>query len=315
MEINATLAIVVAGSLLDTLIGDPYWMPHPIRLFGNMISFMEQRLNKGARRVVKGAFMWFVLCSVVWLFFYFVGGLLIDNQIVYAVWSAIFFFFALSSRCLIEEGLKVERVLQSGDVVAARNQLSMIVGRQTKDLDAHQIRSAVVETLSENLSDGVVAPLFYFAIGGVPLMMLYKMINTLDSMVGYKSDRYLDFGRISAKMDDVANFIPARLTALLMALVSLSCRALVHIFKYAHCHASPNSGYPESALSGILDCRLGGPNSYFGKIVDKPYIGKNSRELTHRDVVRTALINAKVALVCYLLLMFLTLLTASGGRG
>ncbi len=282
-------------------------MPHPIRLFGNMISFMERRLNRGARRVLKGAVTWFVLCSVVWLFFYFAGRLLLENQIVYAAWSAIFFFFALSSRCLIEEGLKVERVLQRGDVDGARKQLSMIVGRETKTLDAHQIRSAVVETLSENLSDGVVAPLFYFAIGGVPLMMLYKMINTLDSMVGYKSDRYKDFGYLSAKMDDVANFIPARLTALLMALVSLSRRAFVHILKYARCHASPNSGYPESALSGVLDCRLGGPNYYFGKIVDKPYIGKNSRDLTHRDVVRTALINAKVALVCYLLLVFLIL--------
>ncbi len=303
-----TLVVVVVGAFLDTLIGDPYWMPHPIRVFGNMISYMEQRLNKGNSRVLKGAFTWGVLCIGVWMFFYVAELIIGGNQIVAIIWGTIFFFFGISNRCLIEEGLKVEKVLNSGDLEGARRQLSMIVGRETKSLNGHQIRSAVVETLSENLSDGVVAPLFYFAIGGVPLMMLYKMINTLDSMVGYKSDRYLYFGRVSAKMDDVANFIPARLTALLMVVVSLSYRAFIHIIKFAKCHASPNSGYPESALSGVLDCRLGGPNYYFGKILDKPYIGINDRELTHRDVIRTVVLNAKVAVVCYVLLILLSLL-------
>ncbi len=139
-------------------------------------------------------------------------------------------------------------------------------------------------------------------------MMAYKMINTLDSMVGYKNDKYRDFGFVSAKMDDVANFIPARLTALLMAIVSLSWRAVQFILKYGNSHSSPNSGYPESALAGVLDCRLGGPNQYFGVMVEKPYIGENPRELTHRDVVNCALINGKVAAICYVILMLLAIL-------
>ncbi len=311
MEIDVALAVVVIGALLDSLIGDPYWMPHPIRLFGNMIYLAEKRLNRGGGRVLKGALMWAVLCSVVYLFFYVAQLLIANNEVVAIVWGSIFFFYGVSNRCLIEEGLKVERVLNRGDLNGARTQLSMIVGRDTKALDAHQIRSAVVETLSENLSDGVVAPLLYFAIGGVPLMMLYKMINTLDSMVGYKSDRYLYFGRVAAKMDDVANFIPARLTALLMVVVSCSYRAAVHVVKFASHHASPNAGYPESALSGVLDCRLGGPNNYFGKVVDKPYIGVNGRALTHKDVIRTAWLNAKVACACYLLLIVWNMLLFS----
>ncbi len=302
MEITPALIIVIAGSTLDTLIGDPYWMPHPIRLFGNMISRMERWLNRGDQRRLKGGAMWVGLCATVFTFFASVEYLLTPLTTLYTLWGALFLFFGLSSRCLIDEGLKVERILNSGELEGARRQLSMIVGRETKDLSPSQIRSAVVETLSENLSDGVVAPLFYFAIGGVPLMMLYKMVNTLDSMVGYKSDRYRDFGFVAAKMDDVANFIPARLTALLMVVVSCSWRAVTHICKYSRCHSSPNAGFPESALSGVLDCRLGGANSYFGTVVNKPYIGANARELNHRDIITTVWLNAKVALVCYLLL-------------
>ncbi|MFI3264411.1 MAG: adenosylcobinamide-phosphate synthase CbiB [Rikenellaceae bacterium] len=305
MEINIIIIIATIGLLLDSCIGDPYWMPHPIRLFGNMISAMERKLNQGENRLFKGAVTWLVLCGVVWLFFFAVDILIGGNIVLQIIWGSIFFFFGISNRCLIEEGLKVESILNQDDLKGAREQLSMIVGRETKQLNPSQIRSAVIETLSENLSDGVVAPLFYFAIGGVPLMMLYKMINTLDSMVGYKSDRYLYFGRFSAKMDDVANFIPARLTAILMVIMSFSKRAVIHIFKYARSHSSPNSGYPESVISGVLDCRLGGPNYYFGKVVQKPYIGKNSRDLTHKDVVITAILNAKVTLACWVILILL----------
>lgn len=305
MDIDPTIAAVIFGSLLDTAIGDPYWMPHPIRLFGNMISALEKRLNRGNARRIKGAIAWFILCSAVGIFFVIANILLSVNSYLSIAWTSIMFFFCISNRCLIEEGMKVEKILNSGDLTAARKQLSMIVGRQTDRLSPSKIRSAVVETLSENLSDGVIAPLFYFAIGGIPLMMVYKMINTLDSMVGYKNDRYIEFGYFSAKMDDLANFIPARLTALLMVLASLSARAFRHVVRYSRCHSSPNSGFPESALSGVLDCRLGGPSYYFGKVVDKPYIGSNPRELTHRDVVRCTLLNAKVALISILIYLFI----------
>ncbi len=305
MEINIALWIVVIGASLDTLVGDPYWMPHPIRLFGNLISLFERWLNRGSYRKVKGGVMWLLLTGSVYAAFRGVDILIADYEIVTLVWCALFFFFGVSNRCLIEEGFKVERILQRGDLQGARRQLSMIVGRETSHLTPTQIRSAVIETMAENLSDGVVAPLLFFAVGGVPAMMLYKMINTLDSMVGYKSDRYRDFGYVSAKMDDVANFIPARLTALMMVVMSLSARAVKHILRYSGAHTSPNSGFPESALSGVLDCRLGGANQYFGVVVNKPYIGENPRDLTHKDVARTARLNAKVALLCYILLMLL----------
>lgn len=308
MEINAPLITIIIGAMLDTLVGDPYWLPHPIRVFGNSIAWLEKRLNRGSQKRLKGAITWVILCGTAYLFFAILELFFSGSTILLIAFGAIFFFYGLSNRCLIEEGFKVEKVLQSGDLVAARKQLSMIVGRQTEHLTPTQIRSAVVETLSENLSDGVVAPLFYFAIGGVPLMMMYKMINTLDSMVGYKNEKYHEFGFVSAKMDDVANFIPARLTALLMALVSLSWRAVQFILKYGNSHSSPNSGYPESALAGVLNCRLGGPNQYFGVMVEKPYIGENPRDLTHRDVVTCAIINGKVAAVCYAILLILSLL-------
>ncbi|MFI3322120.1 MAG: adenosylcobinamide-phosphate synthase CbiB [Rikenellaceae bacterium] len=295
------ISLIIAVSL-DTILGDPYKIPHPIRLFGNLISFFESRLNLGDKRKFKGAVMWLVLLSSTFGFFYFADYMLSSYPIIHTIWIGIFTYFGLSNRCLIEEGIKVEKKAQTGDVVAARKQLSMIVGRDTDKLSLSQIRSSVIETLSENLSDGVVAPLFFWAIGGVPLMMCYKMINTLDSMVGYKNDKYLKFGFVSAKMDDIANYIPARITALLMVLVTLSRRGFKFIFKYGNSHSSPNSGYPESAIAGILDCRLGGANYYFGKEVIKPYIGENPRELQHNDIIKCCCVNGGVALVCYLML-------------
>ncbi len=252
--------------------------------------------------------MWLVLCGGSYAIFALAQWWLAPYEIASLAFGALFLFFGVSNRCLIEEGFKVERILRRGDLEGARKQLSMIVGRETTHLTPTQIRSAVIETMSENLSDGVVAPLLFFAVGGVPAMMLYKMINTLDSMVGYKSERYREFGYVSAKMDDVANFIPARLTALMMVVMSLSFRAVRHIFRYSGSHTSPNAGFPESALSGVLDCRLGGANQYFGVVVEKPYIGENPRDLTHKDVTQTALLNAKVALLCYALLALAALL-------
>ncbi len=308
MEINIPLFVVIVGALLDSLVGDPYWMPHPIRLYGTLISWFERWLNRGERRRLKGGVMWLVLCGGSYAIFALAQWWLAPYEIASLAFGALFLFFGVSNRCLIEEGFKVERILRRGDLEGARKQLSMIVGRETTHLTPTQIRSAVIETMSENLSDGVVAPLLFFAVGGVPAMMLYKMINTLDSMVGYKSERYREFGYVSAKMDDVANFIPARLTALMMVVMSLSFRAVRHIFRYSGSHTSPNAGFPESALSGVLDCRLGGANQYFGVVVEKPYIGENPRDLTHKDVTQTALLNAKVALLCYALLALAALL-------
>lgn len=295
-----------AAFILDSLIGDPYWSPHPVRLYGNAISLMERVINRGNARRLKGALMWITLVGASYSAFFFLSELLLQySTIAWCVFTSLSIYWALSSRCLIVEGLKVERVLQSGDIEAARKQLSMIVGRDTSRLSPAQIRSAVIETLAENLSDGTIAPLFFLAIGGAPAMMCYKMINTLDSMVGYKNEKYLQFGFFSAKMDDIANFIPARITALLMAITSLSIRAFRFIFKFGNHHSSPNAGYPEAAIAGILDCRLGGPNVYFGKVVEKPYIGEKSRELTHQDLIKCCWVNAKVAFAGYIIVLLI----------
>ncbi len=304
MEIDNLLLISAAiAFLVDSIIGDPYWMPHPIRLFGYTISSLEKRLNRGNGRRLKGAILWLILVPSSYALFYAIGSLLEPYPILWTIFTSLTIFWGLSSRCLINEGLKVERILNQGDLAGAREQLSMIVGRDTSQLSPGRVRAAVIETIAENLSDGTVAPLFFLAIGGAPLMMCYKMVNTLDSMVGYKSDRFLHFGCFSARMDDVANFIPARITALLMVIVSFSYRAVKFIIKYGNKHSSPNAGYPEAAIAGILDCRLGGANSYFGKIVEKPYIGDNPRELLHKDLIGCCWVNAKVALLAYIFVL------------
>jgi adenosylcobinamide-phosphate synthase len=183
-----------------------------------------------------------------------------------------------------------------------RAQLSRIVGRDTAQLDAQEIRTAALETLAENLSDGVIAPLFWYMLLGIPGMAAYKMINTLDSMIGYKTERYKDFGCWAAHIDDVANWIPARLTALLMVLVAGRPGLLGFVHKYGRQHASPNSGYPESALAGILNCRFGGTHTYFGQEFYKPYIGHNDRPLTTQDARRAIRIN----ILSEILMLFLT---------
>lgn len=226
-----------------------------------------------------------------------------DIEFLFVALASLGVFYGLANRSLISEANKVIAALEEHGIEAGRRQLSYIVGRDTKDLDEQQIRTAVLETLAENLSDGVIAPLFYYALGGVPAMMAYKMTNTLDSMIGYKSERFRQFGWFAARFDDLLNFIPARITALLMVLLSLSWRGMVFVFRYGNRHSSPNSGYPEAALAGILNCRFGGPNVYHGLLVEKPYIGKTARSFTNADCNKTCLLNflaclAMIGLIC-----------------
>lgn len=295
------LIVLTAGYLLDLLLGDPRWLPHPIRLFGNIIAYGEQLLNKGTYRILKGALLSILLCTAVFLFFTVLQH--------YCFWlNILFVFYGLANKSLLQEGSAVFKALDTEGLEAGRKRLSWIVGRDTSQLNENQIRTAVFETLSENLSDGVIAPLFYYAIGGVPAMMTYKMINTLDSMIGYKNDRYYLFGRFAARLDDVANYLPARLTALLMILVTFSKRGLTFIFKYGHRHASPNSGYPEAALAGILDCRFGGPNTYNGQLVNKPYIGDNPRFIFDKELIKVKYINHAVTFVTVIIIIGIMLL-------
>lgn len=290
------------GYVLDLLLGDPRSWPHPVKYYGSMIAVCTRRLNHGKGRLWKGALMTAGLCIAVFFFFYIVQHWLEPWPWAQALFASVMVFFALANRSLLQEGGEVFDTLQQQGLDAGRKRLSWIVGRDTLALSPGQIRTAVMESMSENLSDGVIAPLFYYALLGVPGMMLYKMINTLDSMIGYKNDEYQYFGRVAARLDDVANFVPARLTALLMIIVTGSGRAVRYVLRFGRAHASPNAGYPEAALAGILHCRFGGPNTYHGRVVVKPYIGEQPRDIVHADFRKVRYVNHATTLLMVLLI-------------
>lgn len=319
---------LLIGWLLDLMVGDPQRLPHPVVWFGKMIAACERKLNRGTNRKLKGALTAVGLILFVFVFTWMLRKVL-DTYALY-LFDAIAIFYCLAGTTLIREVravfLALDRSLDEG-----RRQVACIVGRDTSELSAQEVRTAALETLAENLSDGVIAPLFWLAILGTPGMLAYKMVNTLDSMVGYKTDRYRDFGCWAAHIDDIANYIPARLTAFLMVLPRLvtinthggskflrpsgSKRTKFEWFTFhsslftfvrtnGRCHASPNSGYPEAALAAILDCRFGGPHYYFGELFDKPYIGTNGRPLTTEDMRKAVRVNrtAEVLMVAIVLL-------------
>ena len=282
---------LLIGWLLDLILGDPAWLPHPVVGFGKMISWGEHRLNQGLHRMLKGALLAIVLILIIFFAAWYLRRLLlsIDNVCV-IIFDTIIIFFCLAGTTLIREVRAVfhalDRSLEEG-----RQQVARIVGRDTSELSAQEVRTAALETLAENLSDGVIAPLFWFALLGTPGMLAYKMVNTLDSMIGYKTERYKDFGCWAAHIDDVANYLPARLTAFLMIIASGKIKLLSFVWKNGCRHASPNSGYPEAALAGILNCRFGGPHYYFGQLFDKPYIGEQERLLTTDDMKKAVRVN------------------------
>lgn len=275
---------LAGGFLLDKILGDPLWLPHPVVGFGKLISWCERRGNQGTHRKRNGA--WTAIGLVVLVFLVSKG--LLEAAALLHPWvkialSVVAVFYCLAGKTLIDE---VRMVFEAADISleAGRKQVARIVGRDTSALTDQEVRTAALETLAENLSDGVIAPLFWYFLLGVPGMLAYKMVNTLDSMIGYQNARYKDFGCWAARMDDVANYLPARLTALLMVLVSGRWSLVKFVAHYGRMHASPNSGYPEAALAGILNCRFGGPHDYFGETVYKPFIGDNPRSLSSRDM-------------------------------
>ncbi|MBQ8990130.1 MAG: cobalamin biosynthesis protein CobD [Prevotella sp.] len=305
---NGVFSLII-GWVLDLVFGDPSRLPHPIVWFGKMIALGEHRLNKGEHRKLKGALLAFFLIVLVFTVTCLLHSLLFTLHSPLSIaFDVIIIFYCLAGTTLIREVrevfLALDRSLDEG-----RRQVARIVGRDTSELSAQEVRKAALETLAENLSDGVIAPLFWLALLGTPGMLAYKMVNTLDSMIGYRTERYKEFGCWAAHIDDVANYIPARLTALLMVLAFGRISLLRFVTKYGHCHASPNSGYPEAALAGILDCRFGGPHYYFGELFDKPYIGENDRELSTADMKTAVRINrtAEVLMVICVLLRYLFL--------
>jgi adenosylcobinamide-phosphate synthase len=275
--------IFLAAYLLDLVLGDPENWPHPVRLIGRVIEYWENVLYQP--RVTAGALFWLAVMGATLIGILGVLSIIAILPAVAALVLLTYLLYAgLATRSLHRESLRVEKALAQGDLPGARSRLANIVGRETSQLGPEDIRRAVLETVAENLSDGVAAPMFFILLLGLPGLYLYKAANTMDSMVGYKNYRYRKFGKFAARADDVLNFLPARLTALVMvaaaALTGLSPRgAWRTIRRDAGKASSPNAGWPEAALAGALGVRLGGPSTYFGRVVDKPYIGDPANPL------------------------------------
>lgn len=298
----------LGGWLADRLLGDPEGWFHPVVLFGKVIAAGEKKLNEGTDRVMKGALFALALIAGTYLLTQLL--LLLAGHIhpnLSALLIGIGVFYCLAGKTLIKE---VKAVFEAVDrsTEEGRRQVARIVGRDTSRLSPQEIRAAALETLAENLSDGVIAPMFWFALAGLPGMMAYKMANTLDSMIGYKTERYRAFGRTAAQLDDIANFIPARLTAYLMLLVAGKWSKRAFVSEYGPAHASPNSGYPEAALAAILDCRFGGTHDYFGQPVEKPYIGTRDRPLTTADMQIAIQVNSNAELLMGVIVMLCLLI-------
>ncbi|NOZ25692.1 MAG: cobalamin biosynthesis protein CobD [Nitrospirae bacterium] len=306
MIFSGVPAQIVLAFLVDSLIGDPKWIPHPIRCIGEYISWLEDRARRvchspAAEKVSGGVVVAAVVGStylVTYLFTETVSSVFRNVSILNIVSAndtviAIAGSLTIALRGLRESAGNVLSELKRSDLDSARERLGHIVGRDTEGLGEEGILRATVETLAENLSDGVIAPMFYFAIGGLPLAMAYKAVNTLDSMLGYRNERYMNFGYAAARLDDMVNYIPARLTAWTIvssaAVLSLVVRR-VNPLKAARImlrdgrkHSSPNAGLPEAAMAGALGIRLGGPSSYGGVVHDKPFIGEGGREIEPAD--------------------------------
>ncbi len=315
MLINHTIAFIL-GFILDLIIGDPYNIPHPVRLMGRFILLMDEKLlgKKGAplkgtpgKRRVMGVFF---CLTTVGLTFLITGGILFFSYKIHYIFGiaveAVLTCYCLATKSLKDESMKVYDALMTGDIAMSRRAVSMIVGRDTEALDETGIIRATVETVAENASDGVIAPMLYAFLFGPVASMSYKAVNTMDSMVGYHNDRYEDFGFFSAKLDDVFNFIPSRLGALFMILAAFvagsdySGKRAFEIFKRdRYNHKSPNSAQTESACAGALSVRLAGDASYFGKIVKKPFIGDDYRPVEREDIKRACRLLYVSVFICF----------------
>jgi adenosylcobinamide-phosphate synthase len=306
---------ISAAYLVDLFFGDPPGYPHPVKLIGRSIPLLEKKFLQWAHTpwmqclsgVIMAAAIVFGAGILTWAIIRIAGWV---HPVFSSVISIFFAYTTLATRNLYDEPRKVIRALDQGDLTLARKEVGLLVSRDTDRLDEKEICRALIETVAENTSDGIVAPLFYLLIGGPPLAMAYKALNTLDSMVGYRNDRYRNLGWASARGDDVANFIPSRLTALLFVLSSLILRkswrgAWRAIWRDGRKNPSPNSGYPEAAMAGALGVQLGGKNFYFGRVEEKPLIGEPERSID-RKVAKKSLhlmiVNSFIAVIITILM-------------
>lgn len=306
------LLALLIGFCLDLLLGDPHWAPHPVRTIGALIAGLEKGLRRLFPKSPAGELTGGVVLVVLTLAI--PTGLtvlllwacrLVNPWLALAV-ESLLNYQLLATKSLAAESRKVYDALKTGDLDKARYAVSMIVGRDTASLDEAGVARAAVETVAENASDGVIAPLIFLAIGGAPLGMFYKAANTMDSMVGYKNDKYLYFGRAAARFDDILNFFPARIAGVLMCLGSTAAgydgKNAWRVFKRDRKkHKSPNSAHTEAACAGALQLRLAGPNFYFGKLVEKPYIGDDQRPIEALDILRSGRILYATAFFALLL--------------
>lgn len=292
----------LAGFVIDLCVGDPYWLPHPIRWIGSLIQQLEKWLYRKQSAFARG----FILVILTLLITVTVAS----SVLVCAYWihpyagivvESIMTYYILATKCLKKESMKVCHALEKNDTEAARYAVSMIVGRDTAELDEMGIAKAAIETVAENASDGVIAPMLFTALGGPVLGFFYKAVNTMDSMIGYKNDRYLHFGTAAARLDDISNFIPSRICALFFVICAAlnpetSGKNAWKIFRRdRYRHKSPNSAQTESACAGALNIQLAGPASYFGKMVDKPTIGDAIRPVEYADIRRVNRLMLQVA--------------------
>lgn len=324
-----------SGFILDLILGDPYWLFHPIRLIGSLISGLEKKLlnyrskeaaetdRDTAKELRRGAILVIlvVIITAITAAAILLGAYLIHPYLG-AVIEAIMTYQILAAKCLRVESMKVYKSLETEDIEASRKAVSMIVGRDTNVLDDEGVTKAAIETVAENTSDGIIAPMIYTALGGPILGFVYKAINTMDSMLGYKNDKYLYFGRTAAKLDDFVNYIPARISAYIMIFAACiggrdySGKNAYRIYKRDNRnHASPNSAQTESACAGALGIQLAGDASYFGKIVKKPYIGDKTRKVEHEDIRRVNKLMYLTAGLCEVicLIIMLIILLFKGG--
>jgi adenosylcobinamide-phosphate synthase len=313
---------IISAFVLDVIIGDPQWNYHPVRLIGRFIEILEALLRKlPLPERIAGILLTAIVVSGVYAVTYMIVSMSGQWSFLCEVLvGAAIVYFTISLKSLADEAKKVLVYLKSNDLIEARKALSYIVGRDTEHLNEEQILRACVETVAEGLVDGILSPLFYFFLGGPCAAMAYRAVNTLDSMLGHKDERYIKFGWASARLDDVANYIPARISALLVPVASFLCgcgfmRSLHIAIRDGRKHESPNSGIPEAAVAGALGVRLGGPSSYQGEVIEKPFIGEGQYQLSQKSVE----ISVKLLYVASLLMLFggigiITLLKITGFR-
>lgn len=303
---------IILGYTMDLFIGDPYWLFHPVRWIGQFILFLEDKLLKdesSKRTKLKGLILLLLVSGISYLLPAFILltafkihpllALIIESFMIYQIFA---------TKCLDVETKKVYLALKEGNINEARKAISYLVSRDTDQMTQEDIIKASIETIAENLGDGVVAPMFFVILGGAPLGWYYKSVNTLDSMVGYKNDKFMDYGYCSAKWDDILNYIPARLTAVFILLAGVFLRfnlrnGIKILRRDKRNHSSPNSAYPESAAAGLLDIQLGGKASYFGKVSIKPTMGDKNKTLTIEDLYKTKQLLYTTSLVSMFVLL------------